>query len=320
MSNETNLNNNSIISVEKGFIQIDNKNVVLKGVNTLNSFGIDESNLLKQWNVKIVREFIGNLREQPISGYPIKDSQNKFLHSLDSIVVQNRSQGIITILCPFGWVFPNGEQQLLTGLNPSEQIFFNDYKIKMREIASFFKGKNDVWIQVWNEPYTFNNSNGYTHNLWLEDHIKMIANLRNVDGFNNIIIATGNEQGQGEAVLLEKGKDLMSIDDKIIFDLHAYGKWHDNSTQEEIEIRLQKLITSEIPIIFGEVGVITEEAALSDPTAFLAAINQKKIGALAWLWNKNSGDQNSLLTDIGKPNDNNNNTWGSKFKAYLDIK
>ncbi|MDT0539019.1 cellulase family glycosylhydrolase [Croceitalea sp. P059] len=304
--------------IENGLLKKNDVLFVPKGVNALNSFGVDDSGLMQSWNVEIVREFIGNLREQPISGFAVEDSRGIFLHSLEAIVAQHRLENRIVILCPFGWVNEQGERQLFTGLNPSEQLFYNDYKEKMQLIAEFFKGQEDVWIQVWNEPYSFNNSNNYSHELWLNDHKDMVENLRQVDEFDNIILIAGNEQGQGEEVLLEKGLELLAFDDTILFDLHAYGKWHENATVTSIQNRLQNLKDAQLPIIFGEVGVITEGAPLSYAQNFLTACNNTNIGALAWLWNKNTNDQNALLTDDGDPNNTNNFNWGSTFQNFLN--
>lgn len=290
-----------------------------KGVNTLNTFGIERDGKLAEWNVEIVREFIGNLREQPITGYALQDTQGKWLHSLDSIVYENRKYNRVTILCPFGWVDNQGNQTMFTGKNPSEQSFWVAYQSKMKEIAARFAGQQDVWLQVWNEPYHWNNDNGYSHQQWLNDHQAMVANLRSVPRFDNIILVQGNEQGQGEEVLLEKASDLQNDYDNLLFDLHAYGKWHDGATQTTIENRLQRLIDAELPIIFGEVGSISEGASeVSDTRPFLRAVQNRGISTLAWVWLKDSNQHSALLTDDGAPNDENNFEWGSAFRAFLE--
>lgn len=310
-------NTNSGYTVSNGLVLYNDQSIQPKGVNALNSFGIIKDDLLAEWNVTIVREFIGNLREQPIAGFAVQDAQSKFLHSLDSIVINHRENNRITILCPFGWVDELGEQTLFTGKNPRDMVFYADYKAKMKQIAEHFKGQTDVWIQVWNEPYHFNNENNYSHELWLADHNDMISNLRSVTGFTNIILLAGNEQGQGETVLLEKGRTLLEEYENLLFDLHAYGKWNENSSIQDLTERLSNLQENNIPFIFGEVGVITEGAALSDPSNLLTVCDNLNIGALAWLWNRNSEDQNSLLTYTGMPNNNNNLNWGSTFKSFL---
>lgn len=287
-----------------------------KGVNAMNTFGIGDHSLMVKWNVKIVREFIGNLKEQPINGTPIRSSTNDWLHSLQEIVNENRANNIITILCPFGWVDDSLNQILFTGLNPSEQIFYKGYKLKMQQIAENFKNQPDVWIEVWNEPYHWNNENNYSHNLWLNDQLDMVANLRAVEGFTNIILVPGNEQGQSEAVILEKGNELLAKNYNILFDLHAYEKWLIGTTETSIVERINKLNELEFAILFGEVGVINS-SGLMDVNPFLSAIKETDSSVLAWLWNLNGDDQNSLLTKTGAPNNKNNNSWGSTFQSFL---
>lgn len=304
-------------SIEGEDILYKGEQVHLKGVNALHSFGLEELELMDSWNIEIVREFIGNLREQPITGGAIQGSDGKWLHPLEQIVEKNRSHGKVTILCPFGWVNQQGDLKLFTGLNPSDQDFYEDYKTKMRSIADHFAGQHDVWIEVWNEPYHWNNENGYTHQKWLDDMREMILNLRSVNGFNSIIVIPGNEQGQGESALLEKGQELISKQQNILFDIHAYEKWLVNNSETEIIDRLNGIKTLELAFIVGEVGVINV-SELMNPLAFLNATQQSGVSTLAWLWKRESGDQNALLTEDDIPNDNNNNRWGSTFKEYLN--
>lgn len=90
------------------------------------------------------------------------------MHPLQQIVDSHRAHGRITILCPFGWVNDQGEQVLFSGLNPKEQAFFEAYKLKMKALAEHFKNQPDVWIEVWNEPFHWNNENNYSDKLWLD--------------------------------------------------------------------------------------------------------------------------------------------------------
>ena len=297
---------------------VKNGNVLkVNGVNALNTFGISNHELFQEWSIKIVREFIGNLREQPIAGSVIQDSKGDFLHPLQNIVDANRAEGSITILCPFGWVDEQGLQFMFTGLNPSDQLFYSRYKLKMKAIAEQFKNQPDVWIEVWNEPYHFNNENGYSHQLWLNDQKDMVDNLRSVNGFNNIIVVPGNEQGQSEAAILEKGSTLLQGRSNILFDVHAYEKWLMNIDQSEIEQRINSIKTTDLAFIFGEVGVINA-SGLMPVNPFLSAVKTTQISTLAWIFNRNTNDQNALLTDNGEPNNTNNTNWGTTFKAFLN--
>lgn len=296
----------------------NNAVVCYKGVNAMQSFGLTDPELMEAWNIKIVREFIGNLREQPIDGYPVLGSDGAWYHPIQDIVNQNRLHGIITIICPFGWVNHNGEHTLFTGLNPSEQDFYGEYKTKMKQIAEHFKDQADVWIEVWNEPYHWNNENNYTHNLWLFDMTDMVNNLREVKAFNNIIVIPGNEQGQSEASVLAKGKLLLNNNFNLLFDLHAYEKWLNNTTESQIASRLNTLKNKNIPFIIGEVGVQNVEGIMP-VQSFLNAAENCNVTTLAWLWNKNSSDNNALLTNDGLPNASiDNNYWGLKYKTFLN--
>ncbi|WP_290567903.1 MULTISPECIES: cellulase family glycosylhydrolase [unclassified Leeuwenhoekiella] len=306
---------NSVYTTDKEQIFKNGIPVHLNGVNALNSFGIDDSALMQDWNIKIVREFIGNLREQPIAGNPVRDSKNQWLHPLQEIVEMHRQNGRVTILCPFGWVDSTGNQQLFTGLNPSEQVFFEAYKERMKSIANQFKGQSDVWIELWNEPYAFDNSKGYTHNLWLEDQLEMIQNLRET-GFDNIILVPGNAQGQSEEAILALGNQITTTFRNIVFDLHAYENWLIGTSETTIQNRIKKLKNLNFPIIFGEIGVINA-SGLMQVQAFLKVANQTQTPTLAWIWKSDQNDQNALLDSQNNPNDLNNNSWGTTFFKFL---
>ncbi len=303
-------------SISGNQIQYQGNDITLNGVNALHTFGLEQLDLMDTWNVKIVREFIGNLREQPISGGAIQDANNKWLHSLEQIVQENRKHGIATILCPFGWVDDNGNQTLFTGLNPSEQSFYSAYKAKMQEIATFFSGQEDVWIEVWNEPYHWNNENNYSHSLWLSDMRDMVGNLRSVSGFESIILIPGNEQGQSEESLVVSGQELLSDNYNLLFDLHAYEKWLNNASQADILERVERLKNTGFPLLFGEIGV-RNVGDLMDPQPFLNALTQAEVSTLAWLWKREAADQSALLNEAGSPNNLNNNNWGSSFQEFL---
>jgi len=303
--------------VDSGNILFNNEPWLRHGVNAMNTFGPGNPEEMTSWNIGIVREFIGNLREQPVTGAPVQASNGAWLHPLQAIVDRNKSQNLVTILSPFGWVDNSGEQTLFTGLNPSEQPFYDSYKEKMRELAQHFKNQPNVWIHVWNEPYHYNDQNGYTHERWLADHIDMVNNLRSVEGFYNMIVVQGNGQGQSEQAVLSKGTELMSAQGNIIFDLHAYEKWLIGSTVNTISSRISALKNNGFAFMFGEVGVVNS-TGLMPVQPFLDALFQENIPALGWLWVRNPDYQNALLDENGNPNNRDNNDWGSTFKSFLN--
>jgi mannan endo-1,4-beta-mannosidase len=309
---------NGPFTVEGANLLKDGKIVNYKGVNSMQTFGLDNAELMSEWNIQIVREFVGNLREQPIDGDPILASDGVWYHPLQDIVDQNRANNMITILCPFGWVNNSGKQTLFTGLNPSSQPFFDSYKIKMKKIADHFKDQPDVWIQLWNEPYHWNNENSYSHKLWLSDMEEMVDNLRWVDGFHNIIIVPGNEQGQSEDAVVAKGSELMERRFNLLFSLHAYEKWLVSKSKDQIVSRIESITDKNIPFIIGEVGV-QNVGKVMEIEPFLNAAESTNITVLAWLWDKNTEYNNALLKDDGQPNSKEiNNYWGSIYKSFMD--
>lgn len=296
-------------------IQRDGEPFAPRGVNAMQTFGLTDPIPLNDWKVAIVREFIGNLREQPIAGGAIQGADGKWLHALERIVATHREHGRITILCPFGWVDEQGVQTLFTGLNPRQQPFYTDYVVQMQAIAAHFAGQPDVWLEVWNEPYHWDNANGYTHELWRDDMLALVALLRDVAGFDNIIVVPGCEQGQSEAALLAYGETLTTAYSDIVFDLHAYEKWHSQSTVQQAE-RLSALRQADLPILFGEVGV-ANAGHLLDATPFLNAVSLYEVPTLGWLWKEETADPNALRNDAGDPNTHQNFDWGRVFQAYL---
>jgi mannan endo-1,4-beta-mannosidase len=303
--------------VEGGSLHYQGLPVTYQGVNAMQTFGLVDPGLMNDWKVEIVREFIGNLREQPIQGAALQASDSKWYHSLQKIVDQNRAHKRITILCPFGWVDEAGKQTLFTGLNPSAQSFYPAYRSKMQAIAEQFKNQPDVWLEVWNEPYSWNNQQGYTHALWLKDMADMVDNLRRVQGFQNIILVPGNEQGQSEAAVMAKGAELLDGRYNLLFDLHAYEKWLQNTSEAQLVSRLQALKKANFAVVIGELGVFNAGNNL-DPSAFLAAVKQTDVSVMGWLWNKDTSYKNALLTNEGLPNATAENAyWGKRFQDYL---
>lgn len=286
-----------------------------RGVNVMQTFGLIDQERLDDWEVAIVREFIGNLREQPLSGGAIQGADGQWLHALARIVDQNRAHGRVTILCPFGWVDEQGVQTLLTGLNPRAQPFYGVYMARLEALAKQFAGQPDVWVEVWNEPYHWDNANGYSHELWRDDMLAMVGRLRGVPGFDNIIVVPGCEQGQSEAAILQYGATLLEAYSDIVFDLHAYEKWHRETATQQRE-RLLTLQAAEIPVLIGEVGVFNA-GHLRDAAPFLSVVEDLGVPTLGWLWKQDTGYPNALMHDDGSPNVHQNHNWGSIFQTFL---
>jgi mannan endo-1,4-beta-mannosidase len=303
--------------ISSNAIYQDGEIVNYYGVNAMQSFGLNDPNLMNEWKVEITREFIGNFREQPFTGGAIQASDGVWYHPLQQIVDQNRANDRVTILCPFGWVNSSGEQTLLTGLNPSSQNFYDDYKTRLLALSNHFNDQPDVWIEVWNEPYHWNNENDYSHDLWLADMTDLITVVRSVS--KSIVVVPGNEQGQSENVLLEKGQKINSEFQNIIFDLHAYEKWMIDVSEKQIEDRLVRMEQLGLAVLFGEVGVVNS-SGLMDVNPFLNTASKRNLSLLGWLWTKSDSYQNALLNENGLVNDVNNLNWGSTFKSVLQNK
>jgi mannan endo-1,4-beta-mannosidase len=169
------------------------------------------------WKIGIVREFIGDLLHQPMSGRVVH-SGSSWLHPLQSIVDTNRRNSIVTILCPFGW---NGTSDF-SGSNPREMPFFVDYKRRWQAVAKQFASQSDVWLELWNEPYNWHGQN-FSDSMWLSDAIEMVENIRSVN--QNIIVVPGALDGQDESIILRQGRALLTGRSDLVFDVHGYERW-----------------------------------------------------------------------------------------------
>jgi len=296
-------------SVNGSTINLNDAEKQFVGANALHTFGVGSNDMLS-WNLNITREFVGNMNENPITGFAIQDTNNQFLHSLQTLVDDNRANGLVTILCPFGW--SGGTENLLTGKFPTETIFWNAYKEKLTQWANHFKSQSDVWIEVWNEPYRFDRTDGYTDEIWFTTMSELYSVIRNT-GNENIILIPCAEQGQDESVLINRGQEFINNSTNVLFDVHAYEKWL-LETNVNIQNRIQNLQDLNLPVFFGEVAPVNS-GVLMNPEYFLNLIHAESISFSAWLWKYDETDQDALLTTDGLPNDLNNNNWGSLYQS-----
>jgi len=286
----------------------NNLPIQLVGVNAFHSFGAGSSDM-SNWNIEVVREFVGNVKENPIDGNPIQDTNGSYLHSLQKIVEGNRLNNKVTILCAFGWDGTNSN--LFTGKRPTQTFWWNDYKVKLQQWATHFKNQPDVWIEVWNEPYNYNQTDGYTDAIWMSDMNELTQVVRN-SGNSNILVIPCCEQGQNESVLVNTGVAFLNNKSNILFDIHAYEKWLlvDDITNQN---RLETLKQLDLPIFFGETAPMNA-GVLMNPQSFLNLIYNRGLSVCAWVWKYDQNDQDALLTASGLPNNNNNNNWGTIYK------
>ncbi len=291
-------------------IQQNGRPVTLAGANALHVYG-GTSDAMPYWRVTIVREFIRNLNDQPVTGDAVYSTTSQaFFHSLRTVVQTNRRNGLVTILCPFGW-----ETLDILGLNPSEQRFYPEYKARMRAIAAEFRNEPDVWLEVWNEPYWFDGGRGYTDDVWLRDMQEMVDNIRST-GNQNIVLVPGAESGQAEGVLLAKGATLLQGRRNILFDIHAYEKWLLGTSPASVAARIEAVQRAGLAMVFGEISPFNAGVPM-DARRVLDAAVQARVGALAWVWKDDASDRAALRTASGDPNDAGNAAWGTTFRRYL---
>jgi mannan endo-1,4-beta-mannosidase len=305
---ESIINSNSGYQIANSKITYNSKNIQLIGANTFHVFGTGSADM-NSWNLDIAREFIGNIKETPLTGNPIQDSNGKYLYSLQNIVDENRKQNKISWICAFGW--DGNQATLFTGKSPATAFWWEDYKAKLRLWAIQFKDQNDVWIEVWNEPYRYDRADGYTDTIWLQNMKELTAIIR-ATGNKNIVVIPCAEQGQDESVLLNKGNEFLAGKSNILFDIHAYEKWLLESPTN-INNRLNALNQNNLPVIFGETAPMNA-GVLMNPDPFLNLVYDKGISVCAWVWKKDESDQDALMTRDGLPNNNNNNYWGTTYK------
>lgn len=305
---ENGVNSNSGYQITNSNISYNSKNIQLIGANTFHVFGVGSADM-NSWNLDIAREFIGNIKETPLIGNPIQDSNGKYIYSLQNIIDENRKQNKISWICAFGW--DGNPSTLFTGKSPAATFWWEDYKAKLRLWAIQFKDQNDVWIEVWNEPYRYDRADGYTDAIWLQNMNELTAIIR-ATGNKNIVVIPCAEQGQDEIVLLNKGNEFLAGKSNILFDIHAYEKWLLDSPTN-MNNRLNALNQYNLPIIFGETAPMNA-GVLMNPDPFLNLIYDKGISVCAWVWKKDESDQDALMTRDGLPNNINNNNWGTTFK------
>ena len=287
---------------------LDQHPMQLIGTNAFHVFGVGSTDM-NAWKLDIIREFIGNTKETPLTGSPIKDATGAYLYSLENIIADNRINKRVTIICAFGW---DGTQNTaFTGKSPQQTNWWKEYKTRLKEWATYLKDQPDVWIEVWNEPYRYDRTDGYTDQVWLQDMNELVAIIRST-GNKNIVVVPCAEQGQDESVLLNKGNEFLNGKSNILFDIHAYEKWLLDSNNS-VENRLNELRNKNIPIIIGETAPMNA-GVLMIPKPFLDLVYEKGLPVCAWVWKKEANDQDALLTENGLVNDNNNNNWGTTFK------
>jgi len=286
-----------------------NNPVQLMGANAFHVFAAGSSDM-NSWHIDIAREFIGNVKEARLTGNAFIDANGAYLHSLQAIVDSNRLNKRITVLCPFQWDGLSATD--FTGKMPVTTWWWNDFKLKLQQWAVQFKDQPDVWLELWNEPYRFDRTDGYTDDIWLSNMNELTAIVRNA-GNKNVLLVPCAEQGQDERVLLNKGVEFLNNKTNVLFDIHAYEKWL-LEPAAKIGNRLQQLKQLNLPVIIGETAPLNA-GNLMNPGIFLDSAYNSGLSVMAWVWKYDGADKDALLNVQGQPNNNNNNSWGTLFKT-----
>ena len=284
-----------------------NNAVQLIGADAFHIFSAEGSDMNK-WNIDIAREFVGNVKEARLNGAVFQDANGAYLHSMQSVADSNRKNNRVTIFCAFGW---DGKATTeFTGKRPGQTAWWNDFKIKLQQWAAYFKDQQDVWIEIWNEPYRYDRADGYTDDMWFSDMNEMVGIVRNT-GNGNVVLVPCAEQGQDESVLINKGAAFLVNKKNILFDIHAYEKWLLVSNND-IGNRLEQLRLKDLPVFFGEMAPLNA-SVLMNPKPLMDSLYNRGLSICAWVWKYDGNDKDALLDNNGLPNNNNNNNWGGIF-------
>ena len=206
---------------------------------------------------------------------------------LQSLVTSAQNKNQVLILAGFWYdsdAFPGGKTPFpgcqLLGSNPQADSRWAAVMQRWKEIASlpFIKNQTFVWINPWNEPYSWNGTGGYTDEMWEKDSKAMIDSIRS-SGANNIIALNGSHMGQGHQVIITRGKNVRQGRSNIVFDIHAYSnKW--TLSVSAIRSRFQAIRAAGNAFIIGEFAANGNE--IYQP--IMDACRAEKVSLLAWLW------------------------------------
>jgi mannan endo-1,4-beta-mannosidase len=290
-----------------------------RGVNGLGVYGYDGQSFknspggtMKDWGVNMVRQPVFEFDRIPFASGTVPGPGGKgTLHNLQGLVNDIKTHvgpSTVTILCPFTW---QGEEVLAQ--TPSAVPYIGAYKARLSGMAKQFAGQSNVWLEVWNEPYTVNGPG-----TWLGDMKGLVDSLRVNTGFTGKIVVPGGNYGGHESPILTSGKALVDYDPlhNIVFDLHAYSNFTENETATSIASRIQTIKNTGLDFIFGEFGPQKlGRSGTLDVAPFLTAVKQKQITALAWNWD--SDDVNALHNNDGSLNNTAANyNWANQVLAY----
>lgn len=234
---------------------------------------------------------------------------NKSIHTnseLNGYVDQARKYDAAVILCPFWYDNKdlggsiNWDAAQLLGNNPSSDERYEIVKNRMREIATLFKDEMDVFLELWNEPYYWDNSHGYSDSLWESDARDMIENIRST-GAKNITVVQGNATGQGITTILNKGQNLINDYSNIVFDVHMYENGWELSTSA-IEKKI-KQVRDIGPMIIGEMAAGNHFQQKNNWDEIIEAARNTQTSLTYWLYGKEWSDREEAIKDFVRNKD-----------------
>lgn len=266
-----------IVNEEK--IYFHSEPLILKGSNTMHVVeGYDEN---QYPGINFGREMVWNLKETPLFGESIIDSQGIKLQSLVNVINGNAKRRYVTLVVIAGW---DGSQlHQLHRKIPSKEFWYDLYTSKLAEIAAMLsKQFAPTMLEVWNKPFGPDDNTPFA--VWSAEMEKLINVVRSA-GYEGIIVLPVTGAGQDERVLLSKEAQLFHArmhKHNIIYDVHAHKDWLFNKSATSISNRIKNLVATKLPFIFGEVSPLYPSLP-SVPHPVLKAAQEYKIGVAGTL-------------------------------------
>lgn len=143
----------------------------------------------------------------------------------------------------------------------------------------------DVWINIANEWGPSNSS------TWRDAYIKGIQKMRSNWIYNTVVVDAGG-WGQDNQDILNYGPAILSSDSNVVFSIHMYGSWNDNS---KVNSFLYNCKNKGIPIMVGEFGYNYNNgnnnlSCKVDAANVMSVCNSLGIGYIAWSWCGNNSE------------------------------
>lgn len=256
-----------------------------------------------RWGAKIVRQVI--------------DMKTTSDAKIDALIADAHSRGIVTILdahyfdCACDGDAAEQQEAKFAGKDPSKTPFYAQVKSRWRSLATRHKNKPYVWFGLWNEPW--GEANKPTADGWRRQMAELVDNIRSTGAQNIILVPSGGNFAQEIEAIKAQGRALLNGRKNLVFEIHAYSRWL-KTTPTSMADRIGAVLAVG-PMIFGEFATTFEQ--FNDVQPLINVLEQKKVSALAWIWDCRNAVASLALPDCVTPNNNGNLNFGSKVKAFL---